>query len=220
MKETTTRSYFESLSTAELISLAENNGIDIPQDLERIFIIEELLECTSAKEQEPKEDIQINPSVTESVELPKQYNISFVDIVIRDPLWIFVFWEIKEHDKEIHEKASDFNGYCLRVIPLNENFTASKALEDSFTIPVSTDDRARYIGFADFADHSSVNTDTNCFRIKLSAIRTEEEFQIAVSQPFRMPRLITNEEIHKINENPLCKLSGIEDLPVIIDRGQ
>lgn len=219
MKETNTRSYFESLSTAELISKAESYGIDIPQDLERIFIIEELLECTNTGKPEPKEEIKINPAyIAESVELPEHYNISFVDIIIRDPLWIFVFWEVKEHDKEMNEKAADFNGYFLRIVPLNEDNTPSKVKEDSFTISISTDDNSRYIGFASFAGHSSL--ETNRFLIKLGAICGEQEFQIALSQPFRMPRLISNEEILKMKQQPLARLSGVEDLPVIIDRGQ
>ena len=38
------RTYLETLSTADLISLADDYGIDIPDDLNRRFIIGELLE--------------------------------------------------------------------------------------------------------------------------------------------------------------------------------
>ena len=38
-----TRVFLDSLSTDELVKLADSHGIDIPPDLERIFVIEELL---------------------------------------------------------------------------------------------------------------------------------------------------------------------------------
>jgi len=217
---------FASLSTDELIKLADSYGIDIPQDLERIFIIEELIEYFNSEqlktgEQEPKEDININPSYSETAALPKQYNISYIDVIIRDPLWIYAFWEVKEQDKEIHEKADGFKGYCLRVIPLNEDNTASQTKDDSFTIPIDANEDARYIGFAgfadfaDFADHSSLTS--NRYLIKLAAIRGEAEIQIAISQPFCLPRLIKNEDIQKMKEDSLYRLSGIADLPIIIN---
>jgi len=46
------RTWLESLSTAELIKLADSFGIDIPHGLERIFIIEELLEYSNTSVQE------------------------------------------------------------------------------------------------------------------------------------------------------------------------
>jgi len=142
------RSRLESLSTTELVKLAEDFGVDIPPGLERIFIIEELL-LENAYLSEPKtgEEIQIIPSYTEPVVLPKQYNISFIEVIIRDPLWAYVFWEIKSHDREIHENAEDFNGYCLRVIPLIEGEDIQRSKENSFTVSIDKDDSARYLGF-------------------------------------------------------------------------
>ena len=132
----------ECLSTDELIKLAENIGIDIPVGLERIFIIEELLENADTGEYQASGDLRINPSYSEPVALPKQYNISFIDVIIRDPLWVFVYWEIKGHDREIHENAGDFNGYCLRVIPLNEGESIPASKENSFTVSIGKEDSA------------------------------------------------------------------------------
>jgi len=205
------RSWLESLSTTELVKLAEDFGVDIPPWLERIFIIEELL-LESAYLSEPKieEEIQIIPSYTESVFLPKQYNISFIEVIIRDPLWAYVFWEIKSHDREIHENADDFNGYCLRVIPLIDGEDIQKSKENSFTVSIGKDDSARYLGFA---EHSP---QTECrYVIKLGVIRGGSELQIAVSQPFNMPRLVENTNLCKMGGNPLVRLSGAPDFSTI-----
>jgi hypothetical protein len=201
------RHWLESLSTTELVKLAEDFGVDIPPGLERIFIIEELL-LESAYLSEPKteEEIQIIPSYTESVVLPKQYNISFIEVIIRDPLWAYVFWEIKSHDREMHENAADFNGYCLRVIHLIEGENIQKSKENSFTVSIDKDDSARYLGFA---EHSP---QTECrYVIKLSVIRGDSELQIAVSQPFNMPRLIDSANLCGIDSNPFARLSGAGD---------
>ena len=204
------RPWLESLSTGELVKLAEGIGIDIPAGLERIFIIEELLESSNAGEREARDDIEINPSYSEAVALPKQYNISYVEVVIRDPLWVFVFWEIKGHDREIHENSGDFKGYCLRVVPLSEGETIPKSTENSFTVAVGADDNARYIGFAEDSPQGGSR-----YIIKLSAICGDLELQLAASLPFNLPRLVDKEIISDMDKNPLIRLSGARDLSTI-----
>ncbi|MDR0302309.1 MAG: DUF4912 domain-containing protein [Treponema sp.] len=201
------RSWLESLSTTELVKLAEDFGIDIPPGLERIFIIEELL-LESAYLSAPKEEeeIQIIPSYTESVVLPKQYNISFIEVIIRDPLWAYVFWEIKSHDREMHENAADFKGYCIRLIPLIDGEDIQKSKENSFTVSIDKDDNARYLGFAEHSPQTEGR-----YVIKLSVIRGEAELQIAVSQPFNMPRLIEKNGNFCTDDNPFVRLSGVRD---------
>jgi hypothetical protein len=220
------RAWLESLSSEELIKIADTYGIDIPPGLERIFIIEEILECSTIDEQEPKNDLEVNPSYTDTALLPKQYNISFIEVLIRDPLWVFVFWEIKGHDRETHENAPDFNGYFLRVIPLEEKETEPKELP--FTVSIDPKDSARYLGFTSELtarkQHDAGYTDTqpeNSFKnaghyiIKLGVTRGNSEIQIAASQPFYLPKLNEHEAANDINSNPLIRLSGTQDLQII-----
>ena len=170
------RTRLESLSNDELIKLADSLGIDIPYGLERIFIIEELLEYSSVDGEEIEDDLNIDPSFPETAALPKQYNISYIEIIIRDPLWVFAFWEIKGPDKELHEKADDFAGYCLRVIQLKEDGAESGAAENSFTIPIDINDCARYFGFAEHSPQTQGH-----YVIKLGVIRGGSELHIASS---------------------------------------
>ena len=165
-----TRVHLESLTTSDLIRMADNFGIDIPPDLDRIFIIEELLEITSpdglaedsadtsADVSTGSPDADMGDSgLVESVPLPKQYNITFIEVIIRDPFWAFVFWEIKTQDKEQLEKAQDFEGYYLKVSPVAQSPAAPPhpgaasppaQPEGVFTIPVSQDDATRYLGLS------------------------------------------------------------------------
>jgi len=224
------RIWLESLSTDELIKYADSYGVDIPPELERIFIIEEILEAANTDIQEPEDPIEVNPSYSEPALLPKQYNISYVEVIIRDPLWVFTFWEIKGHDREIHENAKDFQGYFLRVVQLNKKGKELELNDNLFTVSVSREDSARYLGFAgeiiNSADSDSeTSADSkpkkdsshkpNRYVIKLGVIRGNSELLIASSAPFILPTLSENNNITGMIRNPLLRLSGVQDLTVI-----
>jgi hypothetical protein len=218
-----TRVFLDSLSTNELIKMADRYGIDIPPGLERIFIIEELLEISRGDDYEPEEggeDLVLSAEFPETAPLPKQYNITFLEVMIRDPLWAFVFWEIKGHDKELHEKAPDFGGYYLKAIPLGGRAGG----EEPFTVSVGINDSAWYLGFPPAEGH---------YRVDLCVLRGNDEIVLAVSRPFILPRLLnmpsksagfqaagfkaagTDQNIQAVYLNPLARLSGAEEFPVI-----
>jgi hypothetical protein len=214
-----TKIYLDSLSTGELEKIADRYDIDIPPGLERIFIIEELLDM--ARKEEPEEGAEqpvCAADFPETAELPKQYNITFLEVMIRDPLWAFVFWEVKGHDREIHEGAPDFGGYCLRVIPLEGN--QGNKQENPFTVFVGMNDRAWYLGFPPAEGR---------YQVELCVLRGEEEIVLAVSRPFMLPRLLSRPDsragddflmVAGVYRNPLARFSGAGDFPVLrnVDR--
>jgi hypothetical protein len=210
-----TRTYLDSLSTNELVKLADTYGVDIPPGLERIFIIEELLDMALGDEYEPEEagPVPAAADFLEAAALPKQYNITFLEVIIRDPLWAFVFWEIKNHDRELFEKAPDFGGYCLKVIPLEGGTGNSR--EDSFVVSVGVDDTAWYLGFPPAEGR---------YRVELCVLRGTEEVVLTSSRSFTLPRLLNaplkSEEqnmgdLREVYLNPLSRLSGAGEFPVI-----
>ncbi|MDR2133820.1 MAG: DUF4912 domain-containing protein [Treponema sp.] len=213
-----TRPYLESLSSDELVKLADSYGVDIPFGLERIFIIEELLDLALGDDFESGEEEEsiLHADFLEASALPRQYNISFIEVLIRDPLWAFVFWEIKGHDKELHEKAGDFGGYCLRIIP-HGNRTAG---ENSFTVPVGVNDTAWYLGFPPME---------GSYQVGLCAVHGEGKDVLTISRPFRLPSLLESPArcassgpaqgnargMQQVYRNPLACLSGAKDFLVI-----
>jgi hypothetical protein len=197
--------------------MADGFGIDIPPGLERIFIIEELLDAVrEAKEPEEGEETPAAPVIfSETAELPKQYNITYLEVIIRDPLWAFIFWEVKGHDKDIHERAPDFGGYCLRVVPLEGTPAEQKA--NSFTVSVGAGDGAWYLGFPPAEGH---------YQVELCVLRGSGEQVLAVSRPFILPRLLSRlgpsqgsaspeGGAQDIYHSPLVLLSGAGSFPVI-----
>jgi hypothetical protein len=205
-----TRVFLDSLSTDELVKLADSHGIDIPPDLERIFIIEELLEIGSEDGWENEfgreGTLKGEADFLEPVPLPGRYNITYLEVMIRDPLWVFVFWEIKGHDREVFEKSPDFDGYCLKVRPMGD---AAGGEAESFTVPVGSGDTAWYLGFP---------PEGGRYRVELRMIWAEGETVLAVSRSFTLPKLISPQNqgnMEEVYRNPLSVLSGAGDFHVI-----
>ena len=234
-----TRVQLESLTTSELIRMADNLGIDIPPDLDRIFIIEELLEITSSErsagDSSDTADSFIseissasngthaadmeNSGLIESVPLPRQYNITFIEVMIRDPFWAFVFWEIKAQDKDQFEKSPDFEGYYLKVSPWvgspdddhpPDSVRRKIKTEGVFTVPVSTSDTAWYLGLSPAVQRKS-NLTQCLYKVELCASLRGEETVLAVSSLFRLPLL--HDAAHW--DNPLIRISGYEDFHIL-----
>jgi hypothetical protein len=222
-------SYLERLSTPELKNLAVHFGIDIPRDLDRLFIIEELLEnapCLTffQTDETPAKlvktdfsDYENIPPVPSPSEIPKRYGITQIDAIVRDPLWVFVFWEIRDADRKLYEKPAGFNGYFLRVSL--DKCKMGNAVSELFTIPVSAADSEWYINFP---------PDERCrkicdmiedapFNVALCAARIGGNVALATTRPFRLPAMLEISErsapVH--DKNTLLRMSGMDDLLVL-----
>ncbi|MDR2375441.1 MAG: DUF4912 domain-containing protein [Treponema sp.] len=208
------RPYLDSLTTRELVRIADSCGIDIPSYLERIFIIEELLDYARAEEdgdEDGGESLVESPDYLETAPIPRRYNITFIDVMIRDPLWVFVFWEVKEHDGEIIEMDPDFSGYYLRVKPERENGPVRKDFPSM--IQIDPGETARYLGFSEYPARSGG------FRVELCAVLGGRTDVLAVSRVFRLPGL-PGKAVHDwegANPPPLLSLSGLNDFPILRD---
>jgi hypothetical protein len=271
-----TRADLESMTTTELVRVADSFGIDIPPGLDRVFVIEELLDLASlydsfkeepvspetlqaelppagrgiGGEESREAPVETVPKAPEtplhgreefsspiffptedaegplrgtlvadtregvfgtedfpgSVPFPKQYNITFIDVMIRDPLWAFAFWEIKEHDRKTFEGASGFDGYCLRINPLGKGGRADPL--SGFIVPISPGDTAWYIGFP------SENTGGR-FQVELCASLGERIDTLASSRVFTMPRLQERAGLSGQRFSKLALLSGAEEFPIL-----
>lgn len=137
------KSYLETISTKELISLAEFYGLFIPDGLPRHFIIAELLEFNE------EEDVSwsMEDSETEEprrLEIPSGYNCTEIHILLRDPIWIFAFWDFNNEEfKKICSK-SGFKTFFLRVLIFDGEKPYSKP-SGHYDIDIDSCDRSRYI---------------------------------------------------------------------------
>jgi len=223
--------YLESLSTDELVELADRNGLDIPPGLERVFVIGELLELERYirrnGENGDMDDAGLSMPPGEFImpaALPDRYGMSYVDVLIRDPLWVFVFWEVKKQGRNSQEEDSAPGEHCLRIVPLRGGDEMRTDIAASFTVAVGINDRSLYLGIP----HDS----GRCFRIELCVRNGDCCTVLAVSRPFRLPWLVgpksygqipndvREREMQAVYRNPLSELSGAGRFPLVrsVDR--
>jgi len=196
------KSYLESLPTDELNALAEDLGLDLPSDLNRVFVIQEILEA-SQQDDEADEDIE-DVSTVKVEKATFFYNKTYIEVLLRDPVWAFVFWEIKTSERESHEATPGFNGYQLRVVSLHPGKGAE---DESFSIDVDVMDRAWYVCFP---------SSKGWFKVELRMKKSKESLLLAETPPFKIPESITNLR-HSIDTNPIAPillLSGLDELDI------
>lgn len=141
------RSYLETLSTADLISIADDYGIDVPDDLNRRFIIGELLEVAEELELErsTQSDMHIADSAALDTELPETFNETQVGMVMRNPVWAFVYWDIKESVRARFTTEADFKALVLRVSFFTDEEEQNP--EESFDVQIDETVREQYVLF-------------------------------------------------------------------------
>jgi len=212
------RAYLESLTNNDLFRIADGLGIDVPDDPDRCSLraslIEELLEFNSDGSCGFGES-EINKLIlTETVPLPKHYNITFIEVMIRDPLWAFVFWEIKASDKEQFEKAQDFDGYYLKVSRINgaENSSGHEK-EELYTVSVKPEDTAWYLSLSPDSEDNILWPEQSQFMVEFCVKLGGVETVLAESNSVKNPGMpdLTSAAV----ENPLARLSGYEDFHVL-----
>ncbi|MDR2865519.1 MAG: DUF4912 domain-containing protein [Spirochaetaceae bacterium] len=226
--------YLEWLTTRELSSLAGNFDIDIPPGFDRTLVIGELLECAPCLSLYRQEFVgeqdevlhldqpDLAPlvktllDVPPPVPLPKQYAFTYLDVLIRDPFWVYVFWEISGSDRKRYEQKQGFSAYNIRV--LLTDCASGEGRNTILSAHIENFDDFRYLNFPGEEEWGQFYPKgTDCaYRVELCAILDNEEFLLVSSRPFRMPKtpVLPEQEDAEIAANPILKLSGILDLPV------
>lgn len=75
--------------------------------------------------------------------LPKSYNNTCVDAILRNPAWLFVFWDIKESDSSSLKSDPAFTDLFLHVsFPKSED---DKAPEYSFDVNIDFENNEQYV---------------------------------------------------------------------------
>lgn len=204
-----TRQQLESFSTSDLLALADDYGIDIPQDLCRRFIIEEILESSEELRQDENSDKDV--TFTEDVQivdstLPKTYNETRIHAILHNPAWIFVFWDIQSQTLEKLKQDFSFEHLLLRIV-LFDSIDAEKP-SDSIEVKVSLEEREQYV---------LLSSNKKSFVINLESCNTEGETSIlAYTKRINVPsecKTVTDMQPGKeLNISELVRLSGMEEL--------
>ena len=136
-----TRSYLQTLSTDALFALADQYGLFLSSDLTRHLLIGELLDLDDGGAND--ENSSDSAASIKSHETAYNYNMTEIRVLLKNPLWFFVFWDF--HKRLFNEltETKEFSFFLLRVHSLDPDDT-SKSL-DFFDIQVSKEDRRHYV---------------------------------------------------------------------------
>lgn len=205
-EEKITRAYLETLSFSDLKKLADEYGVDVPEDLDRRFLLSEILEI--AEEARHDKDaamiISFNNEVNQSTNLPEGYNETQISCVLRNPVWVFVFWDISDTDMNMLKALPDYSlGLRVCILSSENDLTPEEVLE----IELPNGANEQYV---------LIPAGKNFLRIELVYFSGSNREVLAFSPVISIPKsssYIENYQPGVKNEFPeIMKLSGIEKI--------
>lgn len=201
-----TRVKLEALSSAELLEIADEYGIDAPDDLNRQFIIGDLLQLASELEsaEKVKETIALSDEdqVINVNTLPSSYNETKINVVLRNPISLFVWWDLNEWDIK---KIKSSRGQLRLAVYFFEEMTDEKPC-DAFDIQLSLSDREKYV---------IIPGGKKILRIDLVSETIDKTDIFACSEKIVIPKaspVMALKPGEKPDVSPIVELSGVAEL--------
>ncbi|MBQ2314182.1 MAG: DUF4912 domain-containing protein [Treponema sp.] len=203
------RQQLESFSTQDLLDLADDYGIDIPQDLNRRFIIEEILESTEEMEhdRDADKDVTFTEDTFPLVQvLPASYNETSIHAILQNPAWAFVFWDIRAAEYESLKDNPDFDHLSLHIVFFDTE--QAEKPSDSIDVRVSLAEREQYV---------LLSSDKKYFAIELACSMGSGRTDILahtgrIQIPEECSAVMDMQPGKKVEAPELVMLSGIESL--------
>ncbi len=201
------RAYLETLSTDDLVLLADDFGIDIPEGLNRRFIIGELLELAEYDRSAAQDAANLSDAEFTEVPdpLPETYNETSISILLRDPQWVHVYWDVQSILLVKTMNYPRFESFFLRVNTL-KNTDGVPTVTDFFDIDVSERDRSWYV---------YLSAREYACRIDLCVRNSQEKEQVlAKSRELVLPAGGPGEYApgNGSRSSPILALSGIDEM--------
>ncbi len=221
-----TREKLSQLTLEDLLRLVEMYGVDIDEDVEsqpdrtliELAVFEAMREEHDSRDEEDAFPVsyhqqrfesleqifgQSTDVQTDSFEFPQSYNVSRIDLMLRDPAWAFCYWDISTHDKSEYINNQDFRELLLR---LEWIATTSRTGQNIMEVPISMDDSSWYLNLQNRECH---------YRVHLLARLADSEKILASSRRINVPMGAISQKLEVLDSfetDALIFLSGIESL--------
>ena len=157
-----TREKLTSLSEEQLESIAKREGIHGYEEFEREDLIDSILEAleedrnerehnnNSAMRLEHKKydilrDEEVDLLTQDEYPLPEAYNDTRIVLLLRDPMWVYAYWDINRSQIDTLKEEPFFEGFFLRVYEFHGERPEEHNIEEYFDIPVGENDRSWYV---------------------------------------------------------------------------
>lgn len=152
----------QELTMPQLRELARNVGIDLLDHYQKTELISGILEAY--EEDRLEKELDNNPAMrikekkydiardealdefeNEEYPLPEKYNETRVVLLLRDPFWAYVYWDIRKADMENLIDDPNECGLYLRVYEVDGLELKEDTAVSYFDIPIQFDDSSWYI---------------------------------------------------------------------------
>ncbi len=157
-----TKARLRSLSYEELSKIAEQGQINIIQDMDKESLVSVIFEALEDERLDREETnnltIQIEAkkyTVSQDEELfldfggdavlPSRYEETRLVLMLRDPSWVYCYWDIEDRILGELSQNTEYSGLILRVLELADSDWRKDSIVDWFDIPIQFGDLSRYI---------------------------------------------------------------------------
>jgi hypothetical protein len=157
-----TKDRLRNLSYNELSTIADKGNINVLQDMDKESLVSVIFEALEeerldregdnnltiqieAKKYAVSQDQELFLDFGDNVELPDRYEETRLVLMLRDPSWVFCYWDIEVRILEELKENNDFSGLVLRVTELAADDWGKDSTVDWFDIPIQFEDLRRYI---------------------------------------------------------------------------
>lgn len=150
------------MSYNELSSIADNGNITVLQDMDKESLVSVIFEALEeerldregnnnltiqieAKKYAVSQDQELFLDFGDNVELPDRYKETRLVLMLRDPSWVYCYWDIEERILNELNANNEYSGLILRVTELAASDWGNDSYVDWFDIPIQFGDLRRYI---------------------------------------------------------------------------
>jgi hypothetical protein len=191
-----TREKLQSLSKEQLQSIAKREGIYNHNETHREKLVDLILEALEEERDEREcsnnsamrleykkydilRDEEIHVLTQDEFPLPSCYTDTRIVLLLRDSLWVYVYWDINRTQLDALKKEPFFEGLFLRVYEFNGDTPDKSNINNFFDIPIEEADCSWYI---------NLNRTGNDYFVDLRCRVMHKERLMASSNAVHSPR--------------------------------
>ncbi len=168
-----TKDRLRNLSVEELAQIAEKGQIQVLQNMDKEALVSAIFEAleeerldreetnnltiqVEAKKFAVTQDQELFLDFGKDVELPERYEENRLTLLLRDPSWVFCYWDLEDRVRDELSVEPDYAGLVLRVIELAAADWGKDSVVDWFDVPIQFSDLSRYINLPSEDSHYGV----------------------------------------------------------------
>ena len=144
---------------------------------------------------------EIDLGVDDDLELPVRYNDTGITVLLRDPSWIFCYWDLEDKKAAEIESTPDFKGLLLRIVELDTREYSDDNVLDYFDIPIKPSDFRRYV---------NLPSEDTFYCAEIRAMVDEKDYLVVRSNVIETTReyVTAPHDNDNSNSSELIRLSG------------